>query len=186
MCPRVIQFLMKIFSGTKAWLGCPFGWSSQCIEVSPIQLLAQDLLYNGWRLLHLEDEWYLKSWVSALTSTRTLQTVLLTRILVKGLNCFACSLHYNADESIPSMFFLAKCRGLPWFQKWVLTAFSASLQFSLRGTKTVWCLVWRNLIFRCFSLCLPKPGGSPQRGLREWGGAGQHRPDALRPAKGSS
>lgn len=138
------------------------------------------LTNNGWRLLYLEDEWYLKSWVSALTSTRISETVLLMRILVKDMKCFACSLHYTADESIPT--FPGQMQRTALVSEMsTYCFFCLSAVFTVRRTKTAWWLVWRNLIFRCFSLCLAKPGSSPKRG----GGAEQHRPDALRSAKGS-
>lgn len=179
MCPRVTQFLLEIFSGTKAWPGCPFGCSSQCIEISPIQLLAQDSLTMVGDFCIWEMNGISKA-VSAL-STRMFQTVLLMSILVKDLKCFACSLHYMADESIPT--FPAQMPGSALISEMCTYCFFClSAVFTLRGTKAVWWLVWRSLIFGCFSLCFPKAGSSPQR-MRD---AEQCSPDALRAAKGSS
>lgn len=101
MCPRVIQFLMKPFSGTKAWLGCPFGCSSQCTEVSPIQLLAEDLpIMVGdfciWKMNSISKAESQPWWAPALTDSAYDQDT------HKGLECFACSLHYTAGERIPT------------------------------------------------------------------------------------
>ena len=44
-----------MFLDTKAWLGCPFVCSYQCIQVSPIHLLGAGLTNSGLKLLNLED-----------------------------------------------------------------------------------------------------------------------------------
>lgn len=137
------------------------------------------LTNNGWRLLYLGDEWYLKSCLSS--EHQDVPDSAFNEHTCEGFEvlCLLTALHGRWEYSHFSWPNAEVCLD---FWNVYLLLFCLSAVFTLRGTKAVWWLVWRSLIFGCFSLCFPKAGSSPQR-MRD---AEQSSPDALRAAKGSS